>query len=299
MPGPDPTSGVLGWCGFLVGIEPGEVHGPDVAFARWEWPIIGACEPLEAVPGKREFNGPTSVPVPVLVDGSVDMNGGAFSRESPIELAQASAARMGGEPNSVEGFEFIAGELRRTGKSAFLVGFGPDEEHFITGIEGVQFEFVVGVASGDKELDIIVVINGIVAIGVFCMDEGFLDAVGEVKVFLVPYHLNSGVVEGGFAGDDVDETRGFERVSPHGFIEFAVDANGGVDEFGGVLLDLVFGAGEGPGGLGSDGGVGVDGDPDQRATQGSGEEEPRRARVDKREDWEGVWQFIHIETTAG
>src|SRR5688572_33501525 len=74
--GPDPAAGIFGGRGFFVGVEAGEIHAPEVAFAWREGTIFGFGEPFEAAPGEGEFDGPAAVAVVVFVEGAIEVDGG-------------------------------------------------------------------------------------------------------------------------------------------------------------------------------------------------------------------------------
>ena len=151
---------------------------------------------------------------------------------------------MLGETDAIEGLQAAPRELRRLGEPALLVGVVPDEEHFVTGVERIDLKLIVRVAARDEELDIVVVVDRVVVVGVLRVDQWLLDAVADVEIRFIPHHHRVRVVKRPPAGDDVHEARRTRRARPHRFVELAVDADGFVDAKSGVAGNLVFGARE-------------------------------------------------------
>src|SRR5438552_111010 len=114
------------------------------------------------------------------------MHRGLFAGKIPIEISEPSATWMVLEANAVERLEIRARKLGGLGKTGFFVSIVPDEKYFVACIEGVDLEFVIGIASGDEEFDIIVVVNGVVVIRVLGVDERFLKTISEIEVLFVP-----------------------------------------------------------------------------------------------------------------
>ena len=72
---------------------------------------------------------------------------GLLARKAPVEAPEPSAARMILEANAVERLQLRTSKLRCLRKAALFVSVVPDEEGFITGVEGIDLEFVIGIAS--------------------------------------------------------------------------------------------------------------------------------------------------------
>jgi len=152
VPAPDPAARVFGRRGSLVLIEARKIHTPDVAVLGGQRPAICPSQPFHSRPGKRQLNRPTAVCVPTLVESAIHVDCSLQSRKVPRPGAQAASARMCFETDSVERPDFWigAGKLRDTGEATLFVALFPNEEHFVDGVEGIDFELIVAVLAGDK-----------------------------------------------------------------------------------------------------------------------------------------------------
>src|SRR5438045_7639530 len=96
---PGPPAGVLRRRRFLVLVEAGEVHAPDVAVLRRQRAAVRARELSETGPGNRQLHRPAAVTVRVLVDGPVHVHGGPQPGKVPVPVADARPAGMVLEPD--------------------------------------------------------------------------------------------------------------------------------------------------------------------------------------------------------
>src|SRR5262249_10825727 len=156
-------------------------------------------KPPQALPREGEFDSPPAIAIGVVVHCPVHRNGSLFAGVCPVELTEAPATGVMSEADPIEGLQFRARKLGGVGKTLLLVGVLPDEEDFVASVEAVNLEFVIGVTPGDEELDVVIVVDGIVVIGVFGVQQGFLNTITDVEVLIVPKHRGSSAVEGTLA----------------------------------------------------------------------------------------------------
>jgi len=83
----------------------------------------------------------------------------------------------------------------------------PDEEHLVDRAEGVDLELVVGITPGDEQLDVVVPVDGCVALGQCCFDERLLDPISDLEVGVVPQNRRPRVVDARAAADEIGKAR--------------------------------------------------------------------------------------------
>src|SRR5580765_3373161 len=138
VPAPNPTPGIRRGWRSLVSVETGEIHSPNIPFARRERALISFGQPRHSGPGKSQLCCPTAIAVLIIVDRTIDVHGRPFAGKSPFEVAKALAAGMRLESDAIKGFEFRPRELRRPAKAGSLISFLPNEKRFVSRIEGIH-----------------------------------------------------------------------------------------------------------------------------------------------------------------
>src|SRR5208337_3627723 len=81
----------------------------------------------------------------------------------------------------------------------------PDPEHLVDDATGADLEFVVSIGAGDKDFEVVLLVNLRVAFGERTPDVGFFSGETEVEVLVIPKKAYASVEPGGRARDDVDE----------------------------------------------------------------------------------------------
>src|SRR5687767_9432207 len=122
----------------------------------------------------------------------------------------------------------------------------PDEEDFVDRAEAVDLELVVGVAAGDEQLDVVVLVDRGVALGQRRFDERLLDPVPDVEVAVVPEHRGTGIVDPRATADEIGEAGRAFRGPPVRLVQPAVDDEGRRGTPGRITGDAILRPGERP-----------------------------------------------------
>src|SRR6266567_1052762 len=115
----------------------------------------------------------------------------------------------------------------------------PDPEHLVDDATGADLEFVVSVGAGDKDFEVVLLVNLRVAFGERTPDVGFFGGETEIEVLVIPEKAYASIEPGGRASDNVDERGRGQRMPPAGFIETAVDVDGRAGAITNVTTHLI------------------------------------------------------------
>ena len=219
--------------GDVVGVGGGESGGGPLAEAAVGFGAIpaveveapfgtgfggfGGGEGFEGGEGDGEFEGPAGIAIGGDVEGTGE--GGSEADAGELELGEEAAAG--------------------------------EHEVIVEGAAGVHFEADVGGGLGgvgvQEDFDGIVFVSGIIAPDVSGGNVGIYAFVGDVEVGIVPEEAGAGGLGGaGLGGPGEDEVDG-GGAAPGGFVETAIDGEGG-----GSAMDVVTGEGGGSGLLGEE-----------------------------------------------
>ena len=229
-------------------VEPREIHAPLVAVPGRERAAVRHRQGLERTPRDAQLHGPAAVTIVVVVDRPVHVDRRFEARHIPVPVADARAARMLLEADTMEGPHALARaiELRPARVAARLELPLPDEEDFVDRAVGVDLELIVGVAPGDEQLDVVVRVNRRIPFGQGRLDERLLDPIPDVHAGVIPEHGGASVVDARAPADQIGEARRAFRRPPVSLVEPAVDDDGRRGPSRGVAGDPVLGPGEGP-----------------------------------------------------
>src|SRR5579884_3212672 len=218
------------------------IDAPDVAVARRRG--AGRIDDGDAAPGHGDFGRPAAIHVIPLVQRAINANGVLQAGAVPVQKAPALAAWMNVAAHAIENQRALRSRIEfgtSPPATAGLVDVLPDPEHFIDDVAGADLEFVIGVGSGDEDLEIVLLIDLRIAFGERAPDVGFLGGESEIEVVVIPEEAHAGVEPGGRAGHDLHERRRRGRVTPARLVEIAVDLNRAGRAVTDVMGDLVFG----------------------------------------------------------
>jgi hypothetical protein len=117
-----------------------------------------------------------------------------------------------------------------------LQRIGPDPKHLIDGIQRVDFKFVVGVLTGDKNLHIVVAVDFRIAFGKRGDDVRFGNGEPDIEITVVPKQRDAGIMPGRLAGDDIDERLRARRFLPARFVEPPIQSDDAGSAIARVML---------------------------------------------------------------
>ena len=125
--------------GFLVLVEPREIHAPDVAVTWRQRASVRHRERLERAPRDAQFDGPPAIAIAVVVDRAVDMDCRRQARHVPVPVADPRSARMVLEADAAEGPHAIARavELGAARVARRFERLLPDEEDLVDRAEAL------------------------------------------------------------------------------------------------------------------------------------------------------------------
>ena len=146
--------------------------------------------------------------------------------------------------DAIEWAQLASLELGQFGEPTRFIAFLPDKKHFVGRVERVDLEFIITVAACDEELDVVVLVDVGVAIGEARVDERFFDAIGHVKILVVPCHAGARVVDRRTTGEDVVKARRPSGIRPRRLVEMTVNRDRSAGAIGGVAGDFFIRAGK-------------------------------------------------------
>src|SRR4029450_5368729 len=137
---PRPAARILRRRRLPVLVEPREIHAPLIAVPRRQRAPVWHRQGLERTPRDAQLHGPAAVTVLVVVDRPVDVDRRLEAGHVPVPVADARAAWMLREADTVERphARTRAIELRPTRIAARLERLLPDEEDLVDRTECVD-----------------------------------------------------------------------------------------------------------------------------------------------------------------
>ena len=196
---------------------------------------------LQALPGEGDLGRPTPVTVGRVVDSAVHAHRPLQTRHVPFAECPAASARMGvaglDSPERIHQVGTLQIEFGMCAESGLHVGVLPHVEPFHDSSQGVQFEFVVTVLSGNEHLHVVLLADHGIAHRVRRPHVGVLDPEAHVQVVVVPEHRGSRVEQPRPARLlQVLEARRTDRVLPRSLVELPVHHDGTDGPARGVVL---------------------------------------------------------------
>ena len=165
------------------------------------------------------------------------MDGAAQARKIPVPIANPLAARVGLKTDAGEGAHprLVAVKLSHLRITGARIGFLPNEEDLVDRAQGVELQFIIGVLPGDKQFDIIVLIDQRIPLGQGRLDKGFFDPVPDIETVVIPQNRGARVMNPRLPVDEIRKAGRTGGVLPTRFIQAAINLGRRVRAIGGVV----------------------------------------------------------------